>query len=177
MLALIGGGLGLLVGVWGVTLIQAIGQEAIPRALEISIDKGVLAFTTLITFLTGIVFGLAPAWQASRVDVQSVLKGSGRGLTEGRTKLRQSLIVAEFALTLVLLVGASLLVRSFYRLQQVYAGFTPEYVMSFRIDLPERKYDGKEQHLAFYQSLHEKLRTRSEERRVGKEGKSRRWEY
>src|SRR5262245_37718427 len=71
MLALIGGGLGLLEGVWGVTLIQAIGQEAIPRALEISIDKGVLAFTTLITFLTGIDFGLAPAWQASRVDVQS----------------------------------------------------------------------------------------------------------
>jgi putative ABC transport system permease protein len=157
LLALAGGALGWLLAIWGAPLIQTIGKNAIPRASEISIDTGVLAFTALIAVLTGFIFGLAPAWQASRVDVQSVLKDAARGLTGDRAKLRQALIVAEVALTLMLLIGASLLLRSFYRLRQVNAGFTPERVLSFRINLPERKYGENEQKIAFYQRLHEKL--------------------
>jgi putative ABC transport system permease protein len=158
LLALAGGALGWLVALWGVPLILAIGQDAIPRAKEINLDTGVLAFTAVVALLTGILFGLAPAWQASRVDVQSVLKDAARSMTGGRPILRQALIVAEVALTLVLLVGAGLLARSFYRLQQLNIGFVSERVLSFRINLPERRYDTKERHLAFYQNLHEKLR-------------------
>src|SRR5262245_11028174 len=158
MLALAGGLAGLLVAVWGVPLIQAIGQDVIPRAREINIDSWVLAFTALISVLTGIVFGLAPALQVSRVDVQSVLKDATRGITGNRSKFRQALIVVEVALTLVLLVGAILLLRSFYLLQQVNAGFNPDNVLSFRISLPDRKYDRNEQKLGFYQRLDENLR-------------------
>jgi putative ABC transport system permease protein len=158
LLALAGGAFGWLLAIWGAPLIQTIGKNAIPRASEISIDTGVLAFTALIAVLTGFIFGLAPAWQASRVDVQSVLKDAARGLTGDRAKLRQALIVAEVALTLTMLIGAGLLMRSFYRLRQVNAGFMPERVLSFRINLPERKYGENEQKIAFYQRLHEKLR-------------------
>src|SRR5262245_39591117 len=158
LLALAGGALGWLVALWGVPLILAIGRDVIPRTREISLDTGVLAFTAVVALLTGILFGLAPAWQSSRVDVQSVLKDTARSMTGGRPILRQALIVVEVALTLVLLVGAGLLARSFYRLQQVNIGFVAERVLSFRINLPERRYDTKERHLAFYQSLHEKLR-------------------
>jgi putative ABC transport system permease protein len=158
LLALAGGAFGWLLAIWGAPLIQTIGKDAIPRASEISIDTGVLAFTALIAVLTGFIFGLAPAWQASRVDVQSVIKDAARGLMGNRAKLRQALIVVEVALTLMLLIGAGLLMRSFYRLRQVNAGFAPERVLSFRINLPERKYGENEQKIAFYQRLHEKLR-------------------
>src|SRR5262249_45296025 len=124
LLALGGGALGWLLAIWSVPLIQTIGQDAIPRASEISIDTGVLAFTALIAVLTGFLFGLAPSWQASRVDVQGVLKDAARGLTGDRAKLRQALIVAEVALTLTLLIGAGLLARSLYRLRQGDARFT-----------------------------------------------------
>src|SRR5262245_14779291 len=158
LLALAGGALGWLVALWGVPLILAIGQGAIPRVKEISLDTGVLAFTAVVALLTGILFGLAPAWQSSRVDVQSVLKDTAQSMTGGRHILRQALVVMEVALTLALLIGAGLLARSFYRLQQVNIGFVAERVLNFRINLPERRYDTKERHLAFYQSLHEKLR-------------------
>jgi putative ABC transport system permease protein len=158
LLALAGGALGWLVALWGAPLILAIGKDAIPRAGEIRLDTGVLAFTTVVALLTGILFGLAPAWQSSRVDVQSVLKDTSRNTTGGRGNLRQALIVMEVALTLALMIGAGLLLRSFYHLRQVNAGFVSESVLSFRINLPERKYDTKERNLAFYRVLHEKLR-------------------
>jgi putative ABC transport system permease protein len=158
LLALAGGALGWLIALWGLPLILNIAQGVIPRAREVSLDTGVLAFTAVVALLTGILFGLAPAWQASGVDVQSVLKDTTRNATGGRGLLRQALIVTEVALTLVLLIGAGLLLRSFYRLQQLDAGFVPERVLTFRIDLSERKYDAMEKRLAFYHSLHAKLR-------------------
>jgi putative ABC transport system permease protein len=158
LLAMAGGALGWLVALWGAPLILAIGQDAIPRAKEISLDTGVLAFTAVVALLTGVLFGLAPAWQSSRVDVQSVLKDTTRNTTGGRGMLRQALVVMEVALTLALLIGAGLLLRSFYHLRQVNTGFTPARALSFRINLTDRKYDTKERQLAFYQSLHEKLR-------------------
>jgi predicted permease len=158
LLAAVGGALGWLLAHWGVPLILAISRDAIPRASEIGLDTSVLGFTIGVAVLTGLLFGLAPAWAVSRADVQVVLKGAGRGTTGGRSLLRQGLMVAEVALTLVLLVGAGLLLRSFHSLQQVDAGFTPARVLSFRLELPWRKYATEEQQLAFYQSLEEKLR-------------------
>jgi putative ABC transport system permease protein len=158
ILALAGGALGYLIALWGVPLILSLGENVIPRSQEISLDTGVLAFTAAVALLTGILFGLAPAWQASGIDVQSVLNDSTKNATGGRGVLRQALVVTEVALTLVLLVGAGLLLRSFYRLQMLNPGFVSERVLSFRINLPEQKYKTDEQYLAFYQRLDEKLR-------------------
>ncbi|MBO0720536.1 MAG: ABC transporter permease [Blastocatellia bacterium] len=158
LLALVGGALGYFLALWGVPLILSLGENAIPRSREISLDTGVLAFTAVVALLTGILFGLAPAWQSSGVDVQSALKDTTRNTTGGRGLLRQGLVVTEVALTLILLIGAGLLLRSFYRLQRLNPGFAPERVLSFRINLPERKYEKDEHYLAFYQSLDEKLR-------------------
>jgi putative ABC transport system permease protein len=157
-LALAGGALGYLIALWGVPLILSLGENVIPRSQEISLDTGVLAFTAAVALLTGILFGLAPAWQASGINVQSSLNETTRNATGGRGLLRKALVVTEVALTLVLLVGAGLLLRSFYRLQGLNPGFVPERVLSFRINLPEQKYKTDEQYLAFYQSLEEKLR-------------------
>jgi putative ABC transport system permease protein len=158
LLALAGGSLGYLIALWGVPLILSLGENVIPRSQEISLDTGVLAFTAAVALLTGILFGLAPAWQASGINVQSSLNETTRNATGGRGLLRQALVVTEVALTLVLLVGAGLLLRSFYRLQGLNPGFVPERVLSFRINLPEQKYKTDEQYLAFYHSLEEKLR-------------------
>jgi putative ABC transport system permease protein len=158
LMAAAGGVLGLLLAQWGVPLILAMGRDAIPRATEIGLDTNVLAFTVVIAVLTGIIFGLAPAWQSSHLDLQGVLKETARGTAGGRALLRQWLVVAEIALTLVLLVGTGLLLRSFHRLQQVNAGFSTERVLSFRLDLSPQKYDKEDQKIAFFQSLQERLK-------------------
>jgi putative ABC transport system permease protein len=158
LMAAAGGVLGLLLAQWGVPLILAMGRDAIPRATGIGLDTNVLAFTVVIAVLTGIIFGLAPAWQSSHLDLQGVLKETARGTAGGRALLRQWLVVAEIALTLVLLVGTGLLLRSFHRLQQVNAGFSTERVLSFRLDLSPQKYDKEDQKIAFFQSLQERLK-------------------
>ena len=158
LMAAAGGALGLLLAQWGVPLILAMGRDAIPRATEISLDTNVLAFTVFIAVLTAIIFGLAPAWQSSHLDVQGVLKETARSTAGGRALLRQWLVAGEIALTLVLLVGTGLLLRSFHRLQQVNAGFSTEHVLSFRLDLSPQKYDKEDQRIAFFQSLQEKLK-------------------
>ena len=158
LMAAAGGALGLLLAQWGVPLILAMGRDAIPRATEISLDTNVLAFTVLIAVLTAIIFGLAPAWQSSHLDVQSVLKESARSTAGSRALLRQWLVVGEIALTLVLLVGTGLLLRSFHRLHQVNAGFSTERVLSFQLDLSPQKYEKEDQRIAFFQALREKLK-------------------
>jgi putative ABC transport system permease protein len=158
LLAVLGGGLGLLVAQWGVPMILTMGGDVIPRASEIRLDPMVLAFTAVTALLTGVLFGLAPAWQASRPDVQTVLKETARTTTGGRTWLRRGLVIGEVALTLTLLIGAGLLLRSFHRLQQVDPGFSPDHILSFRLNLPVRKYETSEQQIAFVQSLEQKLR-------------------
>src|SRR5256884_577373 len=158
LLALGGGAFGLLLASGGVRLILALSRDAIPRAAEVGLDAGVLAFTAGIAVLTGILFGLAPAWQGSRADLQDTLKDTTRGTTGGRARLRQGLVVAEVALTLVMLTGAGLLLRSFHRLQQVNPGFSHERVLSFRLDLPEKKYGKEESQINFYRNLLDRLR-------------------
>jgi putative ABC transport system permease protein len=157
LLALIGGTLGLLIARWGIALILYISPDAIPRAREISLDWRVLVFTIGISFLTGILFGLVPALQAGVVDVHETLKETGRG-TSGRHWLRSSLVVVEVATTLVLLIGAGLMIRSFYRLQKVNPGFSYEHLTSFSVSLPEKKYATVEQREQFYGRLLDNLR-------------------
>ena len=142
-LALAGGLTGLLLASFGVNAMLALVPEgAIPRAGEISPDWRVLAFTLAISLLTGIVFGLAPAFQALRVDVNRVLKEGGRTWTgTGRGFLRRSLVVVEVALALGLTVGAGLLLRTFANLRGVDPGFEARNVLTFEIAPRGRNYD------------------------------------
>jgi len=159
LLAVMGGALGLLLANWGIKLILAVSPDSIPRAGEINLDGRVLAFTLAVSLLTGIIFGLAPAIQTSRVDVQAMLKETARSLTGGRRWLRHGLVITEIALTLVLLAGAGLLLRSFYRLQHSNLGFVAERMLSFRVNLPQEKYTGEQQKINFFHQVMENLRS------------------
>src|SRR5262245_9049492 len=158
LLAVMGGALGLLLANWGIKLILNISPDSIPRADEINLDGHVLAFTMVVSLLTGIIFGLAPGIKTSRVDVQAMLKETARSMTVGRRWLRHSLVIIEIALTLVLLAGAGLLLRSFYLLQQFNPGFVTEHVLSFRMNLPPEKYAGEQQRINFFHQVLENLR-------------------
>jgi putative ABC transport system permease protein len=157
LLSLIGGTIGLFLARWGVDLILYVSPNAIPRSREIGLDWTVLAFTVGISFLTGILFGLIPAIQAGELDVHETLKESGRG-TSGRQWLRSSLVVVEVATTLVLLIGAGLMIRSFYLLQKVNPGFSHEHLTSFSVSLPQKKYANEEARSSFYNRLLENIR-------------------
>lgn len=139
-LAVLGAGLGLLLAWGSIALIASLAQDNLPRATEIGIDGRVLLFSTTAALVTGILFGFAPAWQSSRPNVSGTLKDDCRCATASRRPLLHALLVGQVALTLVLLFGASLLLRSFYRLHQVNAGFDHERVLTFRLDLPDGKY-------------------------------------
>jgi putative ABC transport system permease protein len=158
LLAVVGGGFGAALAWWGVDLILAISPDSIPRAAEIGLDRGVLAFTAAVSVLTGVVFGLAPAIQSSKVQLHDALKESGRSLVAGRHLSRGALVVAETALTLALLVGAGLLIRSFYNLYQVNPGFVYDRLLSFAVSLPEQKYATLDQQMNFFHQLMQNLR-------------------
>ena len=157
LLSLIGGSIGLLLARWGVALILYISPEAIPRSREIGLDWTVLGFTAGISILTGLIFGLLPAIQAGDVDVHETLKESGRGMSS-RQWLRNSLVVGEVATTLVLLIAAGLMIRSFYLLNKVDPGFSHERLTSFSIALPQNKYATPEARASFYDRLLENIR-------------------
>ncbi|MHB8524472.1 MAG: ABC transporter permease, partial [Limisphaerales bacterium] len=158
LLALLGAAVGLLFAKGALRVVAALAGESMPRAAEISLDSRVLLFSGLVAVLTGILFGLAPAWHARRVDLQGTLNEAGRGATSGRAGLRQGLVIAEVALTFVLLVGAGLLLLSFHRLLKVNPGFVVDRVLTFRINPPEDKRQTDEQQILFYHALLEKLR-------------------
>jgi putative ABC transport system permease protein len=164
LLALVGGAAGLLLAFWGIDALGALIPENIPRANEIGIDARMLGFTLLVSLLTGLVFGLAPALQASRTDVNESLKEGMRGMTSslGRNRLRSLLVVCEIALALMLLVGAGLLIRSFIRLQQVSPGFDPRSVMAAEVALPFQpgaKYEDEKKQAAFFEQAIERIET------------------
>lgn len=160
LLSLVSGTLGLLVAIWGIDLLVALGPADLPRVKEVTIDLRVLGFTLAVSLLTGILFGLLPALQASRPDLNERLKAGGRSATSGinRQRLRGFLVIAEIALSLVLLVGAGLLIRSFLRLQAVNPGFNPSNVLTMQLDLRGPKYKTRAQVIAFHDQLLARLK-------------------
>ncbi|HXG56278.1 MAG TPA: ABC transporter permease [Vicinamibacterales bacterium] len=157
LLAVIGGGTGMLLGAWAVDALLAIAPANAPRVSEIGLDARVFAFTALLTVLTGVLFGLAPALQASRDSVTTALKEGGRGSSgTGGTTIRRGLIVAEVALALMLLTGGALLLQTFVRLQATDLGFDPDNVLVGAINPPRTTYDTAAKHRAFYDQVLEK---------------------
>jgi predicted permease len=146
LIAFIGGVLGLLVALWSFALLKNVLPLSLPSFVDVRLDYKVLAFTFVVSALTGLVLGLAPAWQATRVDLFPVLKeGAGqKGGTGGGKHLRRALIVSEIALASVLLVSAGLMLKSFRQLQSVDLGFRPENLLLMRFDVPNLKYQGAE---------------------------------
>jgi putative ABC transport system permease protein len=155
LLAFVGGALGLLLALWGVEVLVALSPDRIPRLDEVRIDGRVLGFTLLISLASGIVFGLAPALYSSRLNLNESLKEGGRGATEsfGRRRLRSLLVCSEIALSLMLLISAGLMIKSFVRLQSVSPGFNPENILTMHISLAGAKYRETSRTVAFYQEL------------------------
>ena len=143
LLSVMGGALGLLLSMWGIDLLLAALPEDVPRLLiaGIGLNTPVLLFTLAVSVLTGLLFGLAPALQASKSNLNETLKDGGRtSAGVGRQRVRNLLVVAEVALSLLLLVSAGLLIKSFARLQETSLGFDPENVLTLRVPLPEARY-------------------------------------
>ncbi|MEK6321396.1 MAG: ABC transporter permease [Acidobacteriota bacterium] len=158
LIAVLGGVVGLLIANWGLRALVALSPEDIPRRGQIGIDLRVLGFTLLISLLTGLVFGLVPALRASRLDLNESLKEGGRGASGGvqSRHVRSTLVVFEVALSLVLLIGAGLMIRSFMQLQKVDLGFNPDHVLRMNIQLSRSKYQGQ-QSAAFFRQLIERV--------------------
>jgi predicted permease len=159
ILAILGGALGIILAMWGVRLLLALGPADLPRAGEVDIDARVLLFTFIISILAGIIFGLSPALQASRVDLNEELKAGGRTSSDGagRSHPRNLLVITEVALSLLLLISAGLFVKSFLRLQAVSPGFNPENLLTVRLSLPRSKYSNRETVKIFYEKISPRL--------------------
>jgi putative ABC transport system permease protein len=141
LLSLLGGAIGFLLAAWGVDVLLKLSPD-IPRLGQVRLDATVLVFTMLVSLLTGVIFGLAPAWQISKTDLSRTLKEGGRSSADaGRhNRLRGALVVAETAASVVLLAGAGLLITSYLRLRRVDPGFNPHHLLTFSFELPEARY-------------------------------------
>ena len=159
LLAVLGGGLGLLLALWGIDALRALSPSNLPRIEEIRIDGRVLGFTLIVSLFTGLLFGLAPARQATRVDLQETLKEGGGWSMSSRRLLRGLLVVSEIALSLILLVGAGLLGRSFLALLSVDPGFRTENLLTMDISLPQYKYRLTNQRAEFFHQLLERAQS------------------
>jgi putative ABC transport system permease protein len=159
LLALLGGGAGLLVAVWAVGLLRGLPLQEIPRIDELAIDLRVLAFTFAASLLTGALFGLAPVLRASRLSLLEALKEGARGssLSFAAGRAHGLLVAAQFALSLVLLAGAGLLLKSFGLLLRVDPGFRPQSVLALQISLPGSTYPEQERVRRFYTELRERV--------------------
>ena len=158
LLALIGGGFGLLIGRWGVGLLLSTSAGSIPRLNEIGLDASVLGFTLAVSLATGLLFGLAPLLHLTGDNLAAGLREGGRTTAgSARHRLRQLLVVAEIALAVVLVVGAGLMLRSFAALQDVDPGFDHQGLLTFRLFLPGATYPTPPEHMAFYSELQQRL--------------------
>ncbi len=159
LLALLGGGLGLLLATWGTSVVAAAGSKINPMFQNIHMDRRCLAFTVGVSILTGFIFGLAPALQISKPNLAEALKETGRGSgpAASRNRLRSALVISEIAMTLVLLVCAGLLIRTVARLRNVDAGFNPNNVLAMNIGLPQAKYPKPENVIAFNKEIVERI--------------------
>jgi putative ABC transport system permease protein len=161
LLALTGGVFGLLIAFWGIDALRAVLPEDVPRLEQIGIDRAVLLFTFSVSFATGLLLGLVPALQATKPDLVESLKEGAQSVTGGRhrNRVRSLLVVVEVALALVLLIGAGLMMKSFWRLREVRPGFDPRGVLTMQLTLPETKYEESQSQALFFQSLLERLQS------------------
>ncbi|HEY4099825.1 MAG TPA: ABC transporter permease [Gemmatimonadales bacterium] len=159
LLSLSGGVLGLAIAYGSVKALVASNPSKLPRAGDLAIDSHVVLFTLAIAILTGVLFGLVPALQAWRADLQPSLKDGGRGGTADRAgqRLRRALVIAQIALALMLLAGGGLLIRSFQRLADVSPGFVPDHLLTFGIGLPPARYGNDTVRTAFWSALATRL--------------------
>jgi len=162
LLSVVGGAAGLLIAYWGVDALISFLPEAqlnaLPFLKSLRIDGGILAFSFGLSLLTGIVFGLAPALQSSRLDLNEVLKEGGRKSSGGAGhRLRSVLVTAEIAMAVILLVGAGLMMKSLLRLLQSNVGFNPQNVLTMTVVLPATKYADAEKQVDFYDRLQEQV--------------------
>jgi putative ABC transport system permease protein len=161
LLSLLGGALGLLLAVWGVDLLVASIPAEVAGSYygitNIGINRSVLLFTLAISIVTGIFFGLAPALSSARLDLNEALKATAKTAT-ARSGLRGALVISQLALTLVLLIGAGLMTRSFIRLVNVKLGFNPKNVLTMRVELPRSRYQKGEQRTRFFDQLLERVK-------------------
>ena len=163
ILSLAGGCLGLLLALWGTDALMALAPDNIPRLNEVGVDGRVFGFTLAVSLLTGIVFGLIPAIHASKPHLNEALKEGSRGSTGGVAgkRIRSILVAVEVALSLVLLIGAGLMIRSFSRLHQMNLGFDPDNVVALNVSLSRSKYPEARQRVAFFQAALERLQSLS----------------
>jgi putative ABC transport system permease protein len=154
LLSTVGGVAGLLVGSWGLGIIVGLGQDQIPALESVRLDPWVLAFTAGVSLLTGVLFGLAPGWQAAGRSVAPELKDGARSIdAPGRERVRRFLVASEIALSVVLLAGAGLLLRSLHHLQSVDPGFQPERLLTFNLTLPMNPYRDIPRRTLFFESV------------------------
>ena len=160
LLSLCGGALGIAFSSWILGALVHYIPQNIPRLNQVTVDTTVLAFVALVSVLTGILFGVAPAWRASRLDPASALRDFGRGATtpHGRSRLHNWIVVGETAVGLVLLAASGLLIRSFVRVIRIDPGFDPRHVLTASLNLPERTYS-RPQRIQFYDRLMTRLAT------------------
>ncbi|HEY0321329.1 MAG TPA: ABC transporter permease [Pyrinomonadaceae bacterium] len=159
LLSTLGGVVGLMLAWWGIELLTVFSPRDLVSLDKISINPTVLIFTTAVSFLTGIIFGIAPALEATRLNTSEMLKEGGKtiGGSPRVRRLRAAFVIAEIALSLVLLVGAGLMVKSLVRLQSVNPGFNAENVLTMRVILPQRKYAEDAQVLGFFKQAVERI--------------------
>jgi putative ABC transport system permease protein len=159
VLAILGGVAGLLIATWGLDVLIALSPPDTPRLEQVGVDVRVMAFTLGVSLLTGLVFGLVPALESSKPDMNESLKEGGRGSTGGRrgSRVRNLLVVSEIALSLVLLICAGLMIRSFVRLQAFDLGFNPNNLITMHVQLPGSKYRNEQQAVDFFQRLFKRL--------------------
>lgn len=169
VLALIGGGAGALLSIVGVRLLRLAFPDDVPFYLSLGVDWYALAFAAVVAMLTGVLFGLVPALRAARVDASDALREGSRGDSAGKRshRLRRALVISEVALSLILLVGATLLLRSYRAYMSTDLGFDEKGVLSARISLPDTKYSTAEQRRAYYEQLYARLAALPGVTRVG----------
>ena len=160
LIGAIGGGLGVLFAVWGNDLVMAQIPEELPNWMDIKVDSGVVIFTAVISLVTGLVFGLVPAIESSRPNLNETLKDGGRGTSVGgrRGRMRSGLVVLETALALVLLIGATLMMRSFLYLRQLEPGFDTKTQVTTRLYLSNDRYPDGASRISFFRAALERLR-------------------
>jgi putative ABC transport system permease protein len=159
LLAGVGAAFGLLLGYWSLAFLKKMVPDQMAAITNLEINPQVLIYTLLISLAAGVLFGLAPAWQATRLDLNEALKQGGRSGSVRNSGLRRVFVVAEVALALMLLIGAGLMIRTMIRLQGLEIGFEPENVLTMRTSMPRQKYAELPKRAAFYQQVLERVKT------------------